>query len=386
MILNYERYQIRSQKKRKKFFFILLIFIFLTALIIGLFFLLQTPENPVVLSEIINPNQDLTTLWENRYYDKIIFICDYNLKQRPLDEYYLIYRGFSYFHKGKDIYDAVIELFQQYFNLNSKEIDLNSYLYIAEKHKDKLSSLIQVLHTIYTDNQLHNYPYFKNFSDNTTNIEKLNLFLIACISLFDESIISLRRALLIEHIGIKHQIYYILGKTYFLKGKSFLSLSIKYLELAFESGNKEYDLYEYLAAAYEIDNKIDKAVQFLEDAYSQKPLDIYLYYLAKYNWKLADFKSAEEYLDNIINKTKDKELLFECKLLLGNVYFDKKEYSKAKELYDTILEEFDNSAEAHFRLALIYEQLGDYAKYRSELRKAYTLNPNFEDVRSRLYN
>ena len=213
----------------------------------------------------------------------------------------------------------------------------------------------------------------------------MKIFINGCIALFDQSIISLRRALLIEQIGIKHQIYYILGKAYFLKGQSFLALSIKYLEIAFESGNKEFDLYEYLATAYEIDNKIQKAIYFLEEAHKQNPLEIYLYYLAKYNWKLSNLTSAEKYLNSIINKTKDKKLLFECKLLLGNIYFDKKEYNKAKKLYDYILEEFDSSAEAHFRLALIYEQLGDYAKYRSELRKAYSLNPNIEDVRSRLY-
>jgi tetratricopeptide (TPR) repeat protein len=386
MILNYERYQLRTQKKKKKLFFILLVFIFILGFGIGLFFLFQTPETSSPSKNNMNSNQNLTALWENREYYLIISICDYKLENRPLDQYYLIYRGFSYFHKAKDVYDAASDLFQEYFNLNYKEIDLNNYLPIAEKKKNKLSGLIQELQTVYTDNQLQNYSCFQEFSKVSTNIEKLNMFITGCISLLDQSIISLRRALLKENIGIEHQIFYILGKAYFFKGSNFSSLSIKYLELAVESGSKEYDLYEYLATAYELTNQTEKAVYFLEQVYKQKPLDIYLYYLAKYNWKLSNLDSAGEYLNKIINKTKDKELLFECKLLLGNIYFDKKEYSKAKELYETLLEESDNSAEAHFRLALIYEQLGDYVKYRSELRKAYSLNPNIEDVRSRLYN
>jgi len=94
----------------------------------------------------------------------------------------------------------------------------------------------------------------------------------------------------------------------------------------------------------------------------------------------------EEYINNIISKTKDNELLIESRLLLGTIYFDKKEYVKAKELYDQILNGSSESDKAHYQLALVYEKLGDYAKYRSELRKAYMLNPKNEDARHRLYD
>ena len=43
-----------------------------------------------------------------------------------------------------------------------------------------------------------------------------------------------------------------------------------------------------------------------------------------------------------------------------------------------------NSAEAHFRLALIYEKLGDYARYRYELRLTLEKDRGHSGARSRL--
>jgi tetratricopeptide (TPR) repeat protein len=348
MILSYERYQIKSQKKRKKFFLIIGVPILAAGLVAGFLLLPGAPDKPAATREDIDLTRDPAVLWENRQYDDIILICDYYLEQRPLDQYYLIYRGFSYFYKA---WTEIIKLFSNFFQ---ETPSAHSFFLLRD-----FTSFYDL--------------YSAKLDEGTVN-------------LLNQAIISLRRVLLTDNVGIKHQVYYILGKAYFLKGIDFLDLSIKYLELAVKEGNKEYDLYEYLATAYEVDNQIENAIRFLKDAYAEKPLDQYVYYLAKYYALLKQYDKAEQNLHDIIEKSKDKDLIIECRLLLGNIYFDKKEYNKAKDLYTQVIQEYEGSEAAHFQLALVYENLGDYAKYRAELRKAYRLNPKNEEARRRLYD
>ncbi len=320
----------------------------LAAIAAGFSILTGSPGTPALTRENINTAQDLETLWKNRQYNDIILICDYYLDQKPLDQYYLIYRGFSYFHKA---WTEIIKLFSNFFQ---ETPSAHSFFLLRD-----FSSF---------------YDLYSAKLDGKT------------VDLLNQSIISLRRVLLTENVKIKHQVYYILGKAYFLKGIDFLDLSIKYLQLALKEGSREYDLYEYLATAYEVDNQIENAIRFLKDAYAEKPLDQYVYYLAKYYALLKQYDKAEQSLHDIIAKSKDKDLIIECRLLLGNIYFDKKEYNKAKDLYNQVIREYEGSEAAHFQLALVYENLGDYAKYRAELRKAYMLNPKNEEARRRLYD
>ncbi len=346
MILNYERYQIKSSKKKKKFFFIIAAVLIAGAAVLGFITLLPVPAASTSTPVPIDTNKDLASLWENRQYDEIIKISDYYLAEKPLDNYYLTYRGFSYFYKA---WAEVIKLFSNFFQGSSHSFFL-----------------------------LRNFTSFYKLYSNSLDSQITDLL--------DQCIISLRRALLHDDVTIKHQIHYILGKAYFLKGINYLDLSIKYLELALKEGNREFDLYEYLATAYEVDNKIENAIRFLKDAYKEKPLDQYLFYLAKYYAMLGQYTTAKQNLATVMKKSKDKELLIECRLLLGNIYFDTKEYIKAKDLYIQVISDYENSEAAHFQLALVYENLGDYAKYRSELRKVYRLNPKNEEARRRLYN
>jgi tetratricopeptide (TPR) repeat protein len=66
----------------------------------------------------------------------------------------------------------------------------------------------------------------------------------------DQAIALLRRSLIQNDPYLRTEVYYILGKSYYHKGKYFADLSIKFLEMAKEEGFEAVDLYEYLGLAY----------------------------------------------------------------------------------------------------------------------------------------
>ncbi|MBN1523728.1 MAG: tetratricopeptide repeat protein [Spirochaetales bacterium] len=199
-----------------------------------------------------------------------------------------------------------------------------------------------------------------------------------------QALISLRRARLSQTKKYTPEITYLLGKIYFHKKRYFYDCAIEYLEKSLELGYKGSDTYEYLAIAFEESGVIDRSIEYLLRAYSEDQKDIYLFFLAKYYAKSGDTKNAKEYLGQTLKLSKNIELQTEARFLLGELLFNERDYKNAEKLYKDILAENDTSAEAHFRLALVYEKYGDYAQYRYELRRTLENDPSHSGARNRL--
>ncbi len=200
----------------------------------------------------------------------------------------------------------------------------------------------------------------------------------------DQAVFSLRRSLASAGTSILPQLSYMLGRTYFFKREYYYDLAARYLEQALNLGYKKADVFEYLVLINTEWGHTEKSIEYLKRAYEDRQSDLYLFYLAKNYTKVKRGAEAAGILDKIIASTQDGELLRECKFLSGEILFDQGKFAQAEKRYRDILHSDPESAEAHYRLALIYEKSGDYAQYRYELRQTLEKDPGHSGARSRL--
>lgn len=211
----------------------------------------------------------------------------------------------------------------------------------------------------------------------------------AQLPLLDKSIASLRKALLVRDGALTPTVNYVLGKAYYQKGKFYLDLAIKYLNRSIEGGYVANDTYEYLGLAYSDLGEYDKAAGYFEKAISQNPNALLYYILAQTYYKSGDGTKSEEYLQRAVNKsldTKDTAVEEKALFLLGRIYTDRKDYFKAEEQYQQIVEIDANSADAHYFLGDLYDQQGDKIKARAEWRAALRIDPSHAGARLKLYH
>jgi tetratricopeptide (TPR) repeat protein len=201
----------------------------------------------------------------------------------------------------------------------------------------------------------------------------------------DRAIVSLRRAKLSHHLPLKGEVDYILGKAYFLKGPAFSDLSIQYLE---ESLKKEYvgaDTYEYLGLGYMNLSDLDNALSYFLKALENNSSDLLLLTIGQTYYQQGDKGKAEEFLMRSINKSQDPAVQQKARFLLGDIYFQNKDYLKAEEQFKKILDLNTQNADAHYFLGEIYAALGDTMKARSYWRRAVRINPKHYGALKRLY-
>jgi len=201
----------------------------------------------------------------------------------------------------------------------------------------------------------------------------------------EKAIVYLRKALLKKNPPLAEQINYVLGKSYYHKGKYFVDLSIQFLEKAYESGYIAEDIYEYLGLAYSKIEEYDKSIEYFKKAIDNSPSDLLYLTVGELYYKKENAKQAEEYLLRALNSTTDKEVEKKSRLLLGEIYREKEQYIKAEKQYKEILSFASDSADAHFYLGEIYNKLGNNVKARAEWRNALRINPDHYGAKLRLY-
>jgi tetratricopeptide (TPR) repeat protein len=334
MLLDYERYQRRSSKKKYR---IVVVILLLAAFGAGAFLLIsQISRNNRFFDFLTfrSPEENLDRLWSELVRDE----------QAP--------RGAQAEKRDderKKLLDEILRLSGEY--LKDQPLSARGLIY-------------------------HGYASFYR-ALNETSFDKQVPFL-------NQAVVSLRRALSNAGNEIRPQLSYMLGRVYFYKRSSYYDLAARYLEQALKLGYKKAEVFEYLVLVYNEWGATDKAISYLQQAYAEKRNGIYLFYLAKNYKKVNRTTEAREMLTRVMTDPVDAELLKECKFLLGEILFDQANYPQAEKLYRDIIATDENSAEAHFRLALIYEKLGDYAQYRYELRVTLEKDRGHSGARSRL--
>ena len=215
---------------------------------------------------------------------------------------------------------------------------------------------------------------------------KLEVTLEDKIPYLDRAVVYLRKARLRENNPLAAEISYVLGKTYYHKGKYYMDLSIKYLEDSVAKGYTGDDTYKYLGLAYSEMGKNRESVDCFLKAAERHNEDNLLLAIAMGYYRLKEYHSCEEYLLRTLNFTKDTNIIQTARFLLGNMYKDKQDYIKAEEQYLQILKVNPRSADAHYHLGEIFEIMSDKVKARAEWRKTLEIDPSHYGARLKLYN
>ncbi|RKX78458.1 MAG: hypothetical protein DRP87_06230 [Spirochaetes bacterium] len=206
------------------------------------------------------------------------------------------------------------------------------------------------------------------------------------IQMIDRAIINLRKAELIKNRPVPGAIQYTLGKSYFHKGKFYLDLAVRYFEGSLTKNYKGKDTYEYLGLALSSLGKYEESIKYFLKAIQENPSGLLYLTLAQTYYKLDNIDASEEYLIRAINRTQDAGIEEKSRFFLARIYRDRGDYLKAEEQYNKIIEKNPESADAHFNLGEVYNELNDQVKARAEWRTTLRIDPSHYGARLRLYD
>ena len=203
-------------------------------------------------------------------------------------------------------------------------------------------------------------------------------------SYLNDSILNLRQAMYRVSKAYQPKIAYVLGKAYYQKGYYYADLALKYLDIAYDSGEEFKDLSEFRGMSASILGDSERAIEAFTEALADKPSDLLFFALAENYIKISDKQNAKLYLFETIDKTKDTLLELKCRYLLGSLFLEDNKIEEAAKEFNIILEKDSTSADAHYGLGVIYELQGDMIKARAEWRRALKLDPLHPKTRVKL--
>ena len=201
------------------------------------------------------------------------------------------------------------------------------------------------------------------------------------LAFMDESILSLRRALLIRENS--PELHYVLGKAYFYKGPSYAELAIKYLEKA-RAAYRAADIPEFLGLSYATIQDYRSSVSAFALALTAEPSDLLLLSIARSYFALEEYEQARAYLLRSLDISRDSRTISAARLLLGSVLVQIGDIPGAEAEFFMVIEESGENAEAHYLLGELYFLSGDTTRARAEWRRALRIDPAHGPARSRL--
>jgi tetratricopeptide (TPR) repeat protein len=199
-----------------------------------------------------------------------------------------------------------------------------------------------------------------------------------------KSTADLRKALVIEPYRPNGDIYYVLGKTYYLRGYFYQDLSREYLRKAVLAGYRASDLNEYLGLVSSDLGDTKSAIEYFKKAIGEDPRDIVLLSLASAYVAIDDLNTAMGYVDRIIASSKDVVIIQKARFVRGDLLSRLGKTDEAVAEYESILRDNPNSADAHFFLGEVFAAKGDSVKARAQWREAYNIDPKHGGAVSRL--
>lgn len=205
------------------------------------------------------------------------------------------------------------------------------------------------------------------------------------IPLYDLAVINLRKALIAKSPSQEGQIHYVLGKTYYHKGRFYTDLAIEHLEKSLELGYRGSDSYRYLGLAYSEMGDYERGVEkFL--AAAEEASDALLYMtIGQTYFKMKKMDKALDFLMRAVHSTGEETVEKKSRFLIGNIYIEMGELQKAKDQYEKILSIDPDSADAHYYLGEIYDKMGEQVKARAEWRKVLNIEPSHYGALLKLY-
>ncbi len=205
------------------------------------------------------------------------------------------------------------------------------------------------------------------------------------IPLFDKSIVSLRRALLFDNMRMRREIYYILGKAYYHKGRYYADLALEYLLESLAAGYEGEDTLEYIGLAYGELGRFEESLGYFLRAVENRPSDILYLTIGQTYDKMDNEEEAETFLLRAISVTEEETIEQKSRFLLGKLYIEQENWEQAEIQYKRILEKNKRSADAYYYLGEIYEKQNNSIKARAEWRRVLEIDPSHYGALTKLY-
>ncbi len=197
----------------------------------------------------------------------------------------------------------------------------------------------------------------------------------------DESINSLRLALLDATSDVKPQLEYMLGKAYFHKNRLsayyfYADLAIKYLHSAHNNGYNASDIYEYLGLSYASLDMTRESIVYFTEALLVNNSDVLQMAIAEQYFNIENYDAAKPYLQRVKNESENELYIVQCLHMLGLIHIAEGNYLDAQAEFENMLLLNNQSADAYYGLGLVYESQGDFIKARAQWRRALDLEVN----------
>jgi len=207
--------------------------------------------------------------------------------------------------------------------------------------------------------------------------------------LVDRCIGYLRKTLVVTESGRagripRAEMEYVLAKAYYAKGPSYYDSVSKWMETSLSDGYLGDDSREYLAVAYAGLGNSEKAVENFELALKRHRTDLLLIAAGKAYIDEGKSDRAEALLLEALSKSRDVLAREKCRFTLAQIYELRGETAKAQDQIELVIGENPESADAHYRLGLIYQKLGDAVRARAEWRRAVSIDPMHVAARQKL--
>ena len=220
------------------------------------------------------------------------------------------------------------------------------------------------------------------FSAYQLAIAQINTF--DTVAYINDSIWSIRKALLSRENSSDGRLFYVLGKAYFHKGPEYADLAVYYLEKARDSSFRATDIPEYLGLSYAALGDYRSSVAAFSQALVAEPSDLLLFSIARSYEALDEFEPAGAYLVRCLEVSRDSNTINAARLLLGSILLKTGDISGAEAEFLRVIEDSGDNAEAHYQLGELFALQGDITRARAEWRRAIRIDPAHVPARSRL--
>ncbi len=204
--------------------------------------------------------------------------------------------------------------------------------------------------------------------------------------LFDKAVVNLRKILVFEQPLLKEKVHYILGKTYYHKGRFYTDQAITHLQRSLDLGYSADDIHRYLGLSYGKLDKYQASVDHFLKATETSADPILFMTIGRTYYKMERMDEAIDYLNRAVDRADSSTIKEKSRFLLGNIFHERGALKKAEEQYKHIISNNDQSADAHYYLGNVYEKRNNRVKARAEWRKALEIDPSHHGALLKLYD
>ena len=202
---------------------------------------------------------------------------------------------------------------------------------------------------------------FSSFQLGISQINSQNM-----LNFINESIFTLRKAMMQREAAKDGRIFYVLGKAYSYKGSEYADLAVTYLETANDLGYAAQDIPEFLGLAYAAFGDYRNSVAAFSNAFNtdSTPSDNLLLSIARSYMAMEEYNIAFGYLQRCIDTSPDSRTVLTARFLLAENYINMDDFDNARLQYVSIINESGENAEARFQLGELFNMQGDTTRAR----------------------